>query len=189
MVPSSSLVPGDDPDAALHQRRHEPVQGRVPRPREARLHARDDVAEGDARQRQAQRPRQRRAVAPPSHVLRDARQLLVRRLLQERRAPVRVAAADRRLEAAGGPAGGVDLQGRGRHSPRRRGVRHLAIARRAGGSHPRARRRGQLLADGRHRSVRPVLGDLLRARRPARIPRSKSGTTCSWSSSAAPTAR
>ena len=44
-------------DAALHQRRHEPVQGRVPRAREARLHARDDVAEVHAGQRQAQRPR------------------------------------------------------------------------------------------------------------------------------------
>ena len=43
-----------------------------------------------ARERQAQRPRQRRAVASASHVLRDAGQLLVRRLLQEGRDPVRV---------------------------------------------------------------------------------------------------
>ena len=35
---------------------------------------------------------------------------------------------------------------------------------RAGRAHPRARRRRQLLADGRHRPVRPLLGDLLRAR-------------------------
>ena len=58
------------------------------------------VAEVHARQRQAQRPRQRRAVAAPSHVLRDARQLLVRRLLQEGSDPVRLDAADRGLEAA-----------------------------------------------------------------------------------------
>ena len=84
------------PDPALHQRRDEPVQGRVPRQGEARLHARHDLAEVHARQRQAQRPRQRRPVAPASHVLRDARQLLVRRLLQEGGDPVRLGAADRR---------------------------------------------------------------------------------------------
>ena len=77
-------MPARRSDAALHQRRHEPVQGRFPGPREARVHAGDDGAEGDAGERQAQRPRQRRAVAAPSHVLRDARQFLVRRLLQER---------------------------------------------------------------------------------------------------------
>ena len=85
VVPSSPAAARRRPDAALHQRRDEPVQGRVPRPREARLHARRDVAEVHARQRQAQRPRQRRALAAASHVLRDARQLLVRRLLQARR--------------------------------------------------------------------------------------------------------
>ncbi len=35
--------PGRRPDAAVHERRDEPVQGHVPRPREARLHARDDA--------------------------------------------------------------------------------------------------------------------------------------------------
>ena len=50
---------------------------------------------------------------------------------------------------------------RRRHPARRRGVRHLEghPRRRA---HRRARRRRQLLADGRHRPVRPLLGDLLR---------------------------
>ena len=87
-------------DAALHQRRDEPVQGRLPRQGQARLHAGDDGAEVHARQRQAQRPRERRAVVPAPHVLRDARQLLVRRLLQARGDSVRVDAADRRMEAA-----------------------------------------------------------------------------------------
>ena len=59
------------------------------------------VAEVHARQRQAQRPRQRRPVAAASHVLRDARQLLVRRLLQAGRDRVRLGAADDGLEAAG----------------------------------------------------------------------------------------
>ena len=94
---------GRRPDAALHQRRDEPVQGRVPGQGEARLHAGGDRAEVHARQRQAQRPRHRRAVAAPSHVLRDARQLLVRRLLQEGRDSVRLGAADAGLEARRGP--------------------------------------------------------------------------------------
>ncbi len=155
-------------DAAVHQRRDEPVQGPVSRPREARLHPRHDLAEVHAGQRQAQRPRQRRAVTPPSHLLRDARQLLLRRLLQEGGAAVRVDAADRGLEDAGRQAGRLDLQGRERHPARRRGLRHLARPWRAGRPHPRARRRRQLLADGRHRPVRPLLGDLLRARRQRR---------------------
>ena len=90
-------MPGRRPDAALHQRRHEPVQGRCSSAREKRAYTpRHDLAEVHARQRQAQRPRQRRAVAAASHVLRDARQLLVRRLLQARGDPVRLGAADRR---------------------------------------------------------------------------------------------
>ena len=57
--------------------------------------ARRHVAEVHARQRQAQRPRQRRPLAPAPHVLRDARQLLVRRLLQAGRHRAGVDAADR----------------------------------------------------------------------------------------------
>ena len=101
----------------------------------AGLHARHDGAEVHARQRQAQRPRQRRAVAPASHVLRDARQLLVRRLLQAGRDSVRLGAADERRGASiRRSAVPDDLQGRGRHPARRRGVRDLDDA--------RARRRG-----------------------------------------------
>ena len=50
----------------------------------------DDVAEVRARRRQAQRPRAGRPHRAASHVLRDARQLLVRRLLQARCDPLRV---------------------------------------------------------------------------------------------------
>ena len=47
-----------------------------------------------ARQRKAQRSRQCRAVATPSHVLRNARQFLLRRLFQERCDRLRVGAVD-----------------------------------------------------------------------------------------------
>ena len=87
VVPSSLADPRRRPDAAVHQRGDEPVQGRLHRAREARLHPRDVLAEVRPRGRQAQRPRQRRLHRAPPHVLRDARQLLVRRLLQGRRDP------------------------------------------------------------------------------------------------------
>src|SRR5207237_7951570 len=45
------------PDASVRQCGHEPVQGRIPRHGEARLHARNDFAEVPARGRHAQRPR------------------------------------------------------------------------------------------------------------------------------------
>ena len=96
IVPSSSLVPGNDPDAAVRQLRDGPVQGRVPRRRQARLPPRDDGAALRARRRQAQRPRQRRLHGAPPHVLRDAGQLQLRRLLQARRDPLLVGAADAR---------------------------------------------------------------------------------------------
>ncbi len=152
-------------DAALHQRRDEPVQGRVPRPREARLHARRHVAEVHARQRQAQRSRQRRAVAAPSHVLRDARQLLVRRLLQARRDRAGLEPADEGM----GPRSRrrcTSRSSRARKAFRATTRRYTALAGfRAGRSHRRARHGRQLLGDGRHRPVRPLLGDLRRSRR------------------------
>ena len=55
-----------------------------------RQSARDHVAEVRARRRQAQRPRAGRAYGASPHLLRDARQLLVRRLLQARRDPLRL---------------------------------------------------------------------------------------------------
>ena len=120
------------------------------------------LAEVHAGQRQAQRSRQRRAVAPASHVLRDAGQLLVRRLLQGRRDPLRLDGADRGLGPAEGSAARLDLRRR-RHDPaRRRGVRHLEGHPRRRVAHRRVRRRRQLLADGRDRPVRPLLRDLLR---------------------------
>ena len=68
-----------------------------------------------------------------------------------------------RLGARSGPAAGDHLQGRRRRAPRRRGLHALARFR-AGRADRRAGRRGQLLGDGRHRPVRPLLGDLRRSR-------------------------
>ena len=70
------------PDPDVHQCRHGAVQERLHRRREAALPARHHLAEMRARRRQAQRPRQCRLHRAPSHLLRDARQFLVRRLLQ-----------------------------------------------------------------------------------------------------------
>ena len=71
------------PDPAVHQRRHGAVQERLHRRGDARPTPRAAiVAEVRARRRQAQRPRQRRLHRAPPHLLRDAGQLLLRRLLQ-----------------------------------------------------------------------------------------------------------
>ena len=84
------------PHPPLRQRGDEPVQGRVPRAREAGLHPGRLVAEVRARRGQAQRPRERGRDRAPPHLLRDARQLLVRRLLQEGRDRVRLGLPDPR---------------------------------------------------------------------------------------------
>ena len=62
--------------------------------------ARHQLAEVRARRRQAQRPGERRPHRAPPHLLRDAGQLLVRRLLQARRDRLRLRAADQGLRAS-----------------------------------------------------------------------------------------
>ena len=178
-------------DADVHQRRHGAVQERLHRPGEAPLHARRHVAEMRARRRQAQRPRQCRLHRAPSHLLRDARQFLVRRLLQGPRHRARLEPDHQGIRPAEGPAAGHGLSSTttrrstcGRRSP---GCPTSKIIRIAGSDN--------FWADGRHRPVRAVLGDLLRSwRRTSRAARrasptptatasSRSGISCSCSTS------
>ena len=92
------------PDADVHQCRHGAVQERLHRPGEAALCARRDLAEMRARRRQAQRPRQCRLHGAPPHLLRDARQFLVRRLLQGARDRARLESGHQGIRAAEGQA-------------------------------------------------------------------------------------
>ena len=110
------------------------------------------------------RHRGRRQDHPPRHVLRDVRQLLLRRLLQGRCHRARVGPADqvgrrRRLRArrvAALPVG--PRRRRGGHRPLDEGHRPAARADRP------ARQQGELLVDGRARPRWAVLGDPLRPR-------------------------
>ena len=125
-----------------------------------------------ARGRQAQRSRQRRLHRAPPHLLRDAGQLLVRRLLQGARHRARLAAGHEGLRPAGRAPDSHGLR-RGRRGPRALAQDRRA-ARRARHTHPHL---GQFLGHGRDRPLRPLLGDLLRSRparggRPARQRRS-----------------
>ena len=144
--------------AAVRGRRHAAVQALPARPADAAVQARRRRPEvrAHAGHRRGRQDHQAR------HVLPDARQLVVRRLLQGRRDPVRLGAADQV------PAGRRVRLPRGqavadRAARRRRGVRDLAERdRRARQPHPAPGPGRQLLAHGRARSGRPVLGDLLR---------------------------
>ena len=136
----------------------------------ADLQPRRHLAEMRARRRQAQRPGECRLHRPPPHLLRDAGQFLLRRLLQGPRHRARLEPGDARIRPAGGPAAGHRLC-RGR-----RGGGALAEnCGPAGEPHPAHPDLGQFLGDGRHRPLRPLLGNLLRpwrpySRRPARQP-------------------
>ena len=151
---------------------------------------------------QAQRLRGGRPDAPPPHVLRDARQLELRRLLQARGDPLGVGLPDPRPGHPRRAPGGDDLQGR------RGRLGHLARRDRpaAGADGPLGRRRGrrrqELLADGRDRaraaraarSTSTAARTSRRARSASRTTAStaragsRSGTSSSWSSTSARTA-
>ena len=92
-------------------------------------------------------------------VLRDARQLQLRRLLQERGHPVGVGVRHRGRSASTATASGspsTPPTTRPSRSGTTRSACRIERIQRLGD--------GQLLADGRHRPVRPVLGDPLRLR-------------------------
>ena len=97
------------PDPDVHQCRHGAVQERLHRRREAALPARHHLAEMRARRRQAQRPRQCRLHRATSHLLRDARQFLVRRLLQGPRDRARLEADHQGFRPEEGQAAGHRL--------------------------------------------------------------------------------
>ena len=122
-----------------------------------------DRAEMRARRRQAQRPRQCRLYRAPPHVLRDARQFLVRRLFQAAGDRARLETDHPGIRSDEGPAAGHRLSRR-RRGLRRCGRRSPASPRIA--HHPHRDLR-QFLGDGRHRPVRALFGNLLRPRRPA----------------------
>ena len=160
-VPSAPLVPQNDPTLMFVNAGMVPFKnvftGLETRP----YTTGDQLAEMRPRRRQAQRPRQCRLHRAPPHLLRNARQFLVRRLFQGSRDRARLEPADQGVGPQPRPAD------RHRLSHRRRGLRpveeDLRPARKPHHPHPD---QGQFLGDGRRRPVRALLGDLLRPRRP-----------------------
>ncbi len=158
-VPSASLLL-DDPTLLFVNAGMVPVQALLPGPGDAAVPARGERAEVRAHPRH----RGRRQDHPARHVLRDVRQLLLRRLLQAGRhraglGPGHQAPRRGRLGARGEQA----LPQRVRRRPR--GARAVAQGHRPPGrADPAAGQEGELLVDGRARAGRPVLGDPLRPR-------------------------
>ena len=96
---SSPLVPRNDPTLMFTNAGMVQFKNVFTGIRDPALPARRHLPKVRARGRQAQRPRQRRLHRAPPHLLRDAGQLLVRRLLQGARHRARLAAGDERTTA------------------------------------------------------------------------------------------
>ena len=180
VVPSGPLVPRNDPtlmftNAGMVQFKNV-FTGVEKRPYIRATHG----AEMRARRRQAQRPRQCRLYGAPPHLLRDARQFLLRRLFQAD--AIELAWNADHASEFGLPKDRLlvtvyhdddeafDLWKKIAGLPESRIIR-IATSR-------------QFLGDGRHRPLRPLLGDLLRPgrqgpRRAARQRRTRTATG-SW---------
>ena len=113
-----------------------------------------------ARRRQAQRPRERRLHRAAPHVLRDARQFLLRRLFQARGDPLRVGLRDRHARHSEGAALGHGVS-REDDEAERIWTEEIGIDPSALHAHGREI---QFLGDGRDRTLRSVQRDLLRPR-------------------------
>ena len=88
------------PDPAVHQRRHGAVQEGLPGRRDPALHPGRQLPEVRPGRRQAQRPGKRRPHRPAPYLLRDAGQLLLRRLFQGRGHRDGLGTSDRALQAS-----------------------------------------------------------------------------------------
>ena len=149
------------PEPAVRQRRHGAVQALLPGPGDPAVRPRGERAEV----RPHTRHRGRRQDHPARHVLRDVRQLLLRRLLQgrchrARLGPRHQVPRGRRLGARGVPA----LPERATSTTRRRVELWKKVTGLPDERIVRLGQEGELLVHGRARARWAVLGDHLRPR-------------------------